>query len=124
MANEKWKISLLSKEYAHHSPTSRHHISLAVSVDVPYGKTPCSTAGEKRRVWRRLETASTIAEHDPHTISRGGNHIRLTVTICIRDSDTKDAMAKVERRRARFGKATFAVAEQNRQLALLVMSGH
>src|SRR5712664_881669 len=115
---------LMPDQHAHHSSPSRHHVSLAVFIDIPHGKTPCTAAGEKRRAWRRLEPASTVAKHDPHTISRRANHIRLTVTICIRDSDTKDAMAKVERRPARFGKATFAVAEQNRQLALLVMSGH
>src|SRR6266850_489988 len=115
---------LVPQQHAHHSSTSRHHVSLAVFVDVPYGKTPCIASGEKGRIWRRLETTSTVAKHDPHTISQRTNHIRLTVTICIRDSDTKDAMPKVERRRAGFRKATFAVADQSCQFVLVVMSGH
>jgi hypothetical protein len=103
-------------------PTTSHHINFTVSIYICDCEPPGASAREKRRRRRRLESASTIAKHRAHSITRGRNHVLIAILIQIRESDAEGVMAKVEWRAASFNEATTAITNEHRQVGHLVMT--
>jgi hypothetical protein len=103
------------------------NVEFAVTVYVGNREPPNSSAGRKRRARRWLEVAAAIAniaKHDPHALASRGKRINTSVAVHVREDHLKGITAKVERRAACFRKMARTIAEQDSQLALLVMSGH